>query len=69
MTKLCLKDFMKKYNIKNDTMNESEIHSAYNYPMFPKDSGRYSNEIFLNIDDGSMSHCILKRSVVSQIIF
>ena len=30
MAILTLKDFMKKYNLKNDTMNESDIQKVYN---------------------------------------
>ena len=28
---LNFKDFMKKYNLKNDTMNESELQRVYKY--------------------------------------
>ena len=30
MTILKFKDFMKKYNLKNDTMNESQLQKIYN---------------------------------------
>ena len=30
---LSFKDFMKKYNLKNDTTNESELQKIYNYPI------------------------------------
>ena len=33
-----LKDFMKKYTFKNDTMNESELQKLSNYPICPRDS-------------------------------
>ena len=33
---LNFKDFMKKYNLKNDTMNESELQKVYIYPIFPR---------------------------------
>ena len=39
---LNFKDFLKKYNLKNDTMNENKI---YNYPIYPRDSKVYSDKI------------------------
>ena len=53
------KEFMKKCNLKNDTMNESELQRVYNYPVYPRDSKTYSDKGFINIDNGSMggSHC------------
>ena len=53
MTILNLKDFMKKYNLKNDTMNESELQRDYNYPIYPNDSKAYSDKGFVTIDNGS----------------
>ena len=53
MTILNVKDFMKKYNLKNDTMNESQLQRNYNNPNYPKDSIIYSDKRFVNIDDGS----------------
>ena len=47
------KDFMKKYNLKNDTMNESQLQRVYNYPIYPRDSKIYSDKGFINIDNGS----------------
>ena len=38
MKVLNLKDSMKKNNLKNDTMNESELQKVYNYPIYPRDS-------------------------------
>ena len=52
---LTFKDFMKKYNLKNDTLNESELQKVYNYKIYPKDSKIYSDKGFLYIDNGSMS--------------
>ena len=54
MKKLNFRDFRKKYNLKNDTMIESEIQRVYNYPIYPRDLKKYSNKGFVNIDDGSM---------------
>ena len=45
---------MKKYNLKNDTMNESQLQRVYNYPIYPRDSKKYSDEGFVNIDNGSL---------------
>ena len=45
---------MKKYNLKNSTMNESQLQRVYNYPIYPKNSKIYSDKGFVNIDDGRM---------------
>ena len=50
---LNFKDFMKKYNIKNDTMNESELQRVYNYPIYPRDSKIYLDKGFVYLDNGS----------------
>ena len=47
------KDFMKKYNLKNDTMNEFELQKNYNIEIYPRDSKIYLDRSFINIDDGS----------------
>ena len=47
------KDFMKKYNLKNDTMNEIELQRVYNYNIYPRDSKIYSDKGFVIIDNGS----------------
>ena len=52
MKVLNFKDFMKKYKLKNDTMNESELQRVYNYPIYPRDSKIYSDKGFANIDNG-----------------
>ena len=44
---------MKKYKLKNDTMNESQLQKNYNYPIYPRDSKIYSDKRFVNIDNGS----------------
>ena len=51
---LNFKDFMKKNNLKNDTMNGKELQKIYNYPIYPRDSKIYSDRGFVNIDDGRM---------------
>ena len=54
MKLLNFKDFLKKYNLKNYTMNESQLQIVYNYNIYPKDSKIYSDRGFVNIDNGSM---------------
>ena len=54
MKLLNFKDFMKKYRLKNDTMNESQLQRVYTYPIYPRDSNIYSDIGFINIDDGRM---------------
>ena len=49
------KEFMRKYILKNDTMNESELQRIYNYPIYPRDSKIYSDRGFVNIDDGRLN--------------
>ena len=53
MKVLNFKDFMKKYNSKNDTMKEFDLQRAYKYPKYPRDSKIYSDKGFINIDKGS----------------
>ena len=52
---LNFKDFMKKYNLKNDTMNESQLPRIYHYPIYPRDSKIYSGRGFVDIDDGRLN--------------
>ena len=44
---------MRKYNLKDITMNESELQRLYNFPIYPRDSKLYSDKGYKNIDDGS----------------
>ena len=53
MKVLNFEDFVKKYNLENDTMIESQLQKIYNYPIYPRDSKKYSDIGFINIDDGS----------------
>ena len=46
---------MRKYNLKDDTMNESELQKIYNFAIDPRDSKIYSDKGFVIIDDGSMN--------------
>ena len=52
MNVLNFKDFMKKYKLKKDTINEFELKRVYNYPIYPKDCKIYSARGFVNIDNG-----------------
>ena len=54
MKVLNFKGFMKKYNLKNDTMIESELQRVYNCPICPRNSKIYSDKGFVDIDNGSM---------------
>ena len=53
MKVLEFKDFMKKYKLKDDTANESQLQRIYNYPIYPRDSKICSDRGFVNIDNGS----------------
>ena len=53
MKVLNFKDFMKKYKLKNDTMDESQLQKIYSYPIYPRDSKIYSDKGFVNIDNGN----------------
>ena len=53
MKVLNFKDFLRKYNLKNDIINESELQKVYNYPIYPRDSKIHSDKGFVNIDNGS----------------
>ena len=49
------KDFVKKYRLKIDTMNESQLQRVYTYLIYRRDSKIYSDKAFVNIDNGSQS--------------
>ena len=50
---LNFKDFMKKYDLRNNTMNESQLQRVYNYLIYLRDSKIYSDKGFVNIDNGA----------------
>ena len=54
MKVLIFEDFMKKYKLKNDSMNESQLKRVYNHPIYPRLSKIYSEKGFVNTDNGSM---------------
>ena len=53
MKKLIFKDFREKYNLKNDTMNESDLQRVFKNNIYPRGSKIYSDKRFVNIDNGS----------------
>ena len=55
MKVLNFKDFMKKYKLKDDTMNESELQRIYNNAIYPRDSKNYSARGFEIIDNGRLN--------------
>ena len=59
MKVLNFRDFMRKFNLKNDTMNEPQLQTVYIYPIYPRDSKIYSDRGFVNVDIGSQggTHC------------
>ena len=54
MNLLNFKDFLKNFNLKNDTMIESQLQKIYNYPIYPRDSKLITDKGFVNIDKGNM---------------
>ena len=51
---LSFNNFMEKYKLKNDAVNESDLQKIYIYPIYPRDSKMYSDKGFVNVDKGSM---------------
>ena len=60
------RDSRKKYILKNDTMNESELQKIYNYPIYPKDSKIHSDRGFVNKDNGSQGGSHWTRFIVKD---
>ena len=54
MNVLNFKHVMENYNLKNETMNESQLQRVPNYPIYPRDSKMYSDKRVVKIDNGSM---------------
>ena len=50
---LNFEDFMKKYNLKFDTMNGTQLQPIYDYPIYSRGSKIFSDRGFVNIDNGS----------------
>ena len=53
MKNLNFEDFLKKYNLKDGTMNESHLQRVYYYPIYPRDFKIHSQKGSVNIDIGS----------------
>ena len=51
---LNFKDFIRKYSLRKDTMNESGLQRLCKYPIYSRDSKKYSNKGFVNIDNSRM---------------
>ena len=47
---LNFRDFMKKYNLKIDTMGESDLQKLYYYPIYPRVYKTYSDKGFVKTD-------------------
>ena len=60
-------DFMEKYNLKNKTMNESELQRVYNCEIYPRHSKIYSDKGFVNIDDGRMGGSLWTCFIVKDV--
>ena len=56
---ITFEDFMKKYNLRTDTMKESDLQRVHKYHIYPRDSKIHSKKGFVVIDNGSMggTHC------------
>ena len=50
-----LKQFMKKLNLKDQTMSESDLQKIHNYKIYPRDSKITSDRGFVNIDNGDQN--------------
>ena len=54
MEVISFRAFLNKYELKDDTMNESQLQGVYIFPIYPRDSKIYSDKGFVKIDNGSM---------------
>ena len=52
---IIFKVFMKKYILKNDTTNETELQRVYISPINPRDTKSYSDKRFVKLDDGRIN--------------
>ena len=57
MTTPNLKNSMKKFNLKNDAIIESELQGVLNCQICPRDSKLITEEGYIIIDNGSMGGC------------
>ena len=54
MRTLNFTDFIKNFNLKNDTMNESQLQRVYNYRIYPRNWKIYSDKGIVNMDNGRL---------------
>ena len=64
---MTIEDFLKKDNLKNDTMNESKLQKVYNYPIYPRDSKKYSDKYFDSF--GGQPDKLLLKQLPKPIIY
>ena len=57
---------MKKNNLKNDTMNESDLQKIYDFHIYPRGSKIISHKGFVNIDDGRLGETYWTFSIVKD---
>ena len=57
---------MKKYKLKNDTMNECELQRVYNYPIYFRNSKIFSDRGFVNLDSGAQNGTHLTCFIVKD---
>ena len=50
---LNFKDYMEKNNLKDYTMNESELRRVYNHNIYPRDSKKLSDKGSVKVHNGS----------------
>ena len=60
------REFMKKYNLKNVTMNEYQLQIIYNYHIYPSVSKIHSDTGFVNIHDGSQGGTHWTRFIIKD---
>ena len=67
---LDFRGFLKKHQLKDDTMNELELQRVYIYIIYPRGSKIQSDKGFVNIDDSSRGEthwtCFIVRDNKSQ---
>ena len=66
MSVLSLKDFMNKDNLRDDSVNESELQRVYNYPIYSRDSEICSDKGFVIIDNGFQGGSHLRCFIVKD---
>ena len=44
---------MKKFTLKNDTVNKSDMNKVFIFTIYPRDSKLHSDKGFVKIDNGS----------------